>query len=773
MQVEAYDLDSLRGLVRDLLEENKRLRELLREKGNLPKEESIFSEREKEREEKEGEEFFPDQGERIVPFEVNRELAKYFIARFWGRLDVYAKRGKTGGYFPQCANRWQSVCPKGKGEKQVCEDCAYKKWSPLNLDLVMAHLRGSKEDGSDAIGVYPLLPDNTCRFLVFDFDHHEKGAEKEDFANQDEVWRDEVNALRRICEINNVPALVERSRSGRGAHVWIFFAEPVPAAFARNFGFLLLEKGSASINLPSFRYYDRMYPCQDVLSSLGNLIALPLQGQPLKKGNSAFVDEAWNAYPDQPRVLFSTKRLTKEEMGNIAISWAMEKKGVLPGADVLLGGERGKPWRKKEAFHREDVSGVLHLVLSDGVYVDVLNVKPRLQNQLRCLATIDNPLFYKNKNSGRSNYYNLSTIYLGKDVDGYIRLPRGLYEVLSERCQEAKIPVEVEDERKTGRPIRVQFLGKLSEEQSKAVESMLSYETGVLNSATASGKTVDCAYMIAKRGVSTLILVEKSELLTQWQERLSTFLSFDEPLPTYETSKGRVKTRNTVIGLLGGGKDTTGGIVDIAMVPSAARNEEFLEKLDCYGMVIMDECHHGAAGQARTVLERASAKYVYGVSATPKRSDSLEKIVFMLLGNVRHVYSVKQLSEDLGMHWFVIPRFTRVVSWEREDATYQEAMELICNNQDRTEMIIKDIQEALSLGRTPLVLSGRKKLAKELYEAVSGMAEHVFLLYGDQSAKQNRENQNQMKAVPENERDRKSTRLNSSHNVASRMPSSA
>ena len=244
-------------------------------------------------------EYDPDQGARIIGKNITEEMANYFFSMFWGRTDVYARRGKNGGYFPQCDNRWDNrICPRQRGEQVSCENCENTKWAKLTPKKLVEHLVAYKEDGSDVLGVYPLLADGTCRFIVFDFDNHEKGAEKTDFANVDEGWHKEVDALRRICENNGIKPLVERSRSGRGAHVWIFFKRPVSAALARNFGFLLLDRGQASINMKSFRYYDRMYPCQDEAGSIGNLIALPLQGQALKNGNSAFVDKNWNAYPD-------------------------------------------------------------------------------------------------------------------------------------------------------------------------------------------------------------------------------------------------------------------------------------------------------------------------------------------------------------------------------------------------------------------------------------------------------------------------------------------
>ena len=278
MNIEAYNLDSLRKLVRDLQDENKRLKELLDKADVAYESENVFEEKIETIEE-----YDPDQGGRIQSKYITEELANRFFAMFWGRMDVYAKRGTKGGYFPQCDNRWNNrICPKQRGEKVNCEACDHRRWTELKPKNIIEHLLGYREDGADVLGVYPLLPDGTCRFVVFDFDNHEKGAEKTDFANTNDEWHEEVDALRLICERNGITPLVERSRSGRGAHVWIFFKKPISAALARNFGFLLLDKGSTSINLKSFHYYDRMYPSQDAASSIGNFIALPLQGQALK-----------------------------------------------------------------------------------------------------------------------------------------------------------------------------------------------------------------------------------------------------------------------------------------------------------------------------------------------------------------------------------------------------------------------------------------------------------------------------------------------------------
>ena len=464
------------------------------------------------------------------------------------------------------------------------------------MKKIVAHLLGYKEDGSDVIGVYPLLPDGTCRFIVFDFDNHEKGAEATDFVNVDSEWHKEVDALRKICEINGIKPLVERSRSGRGAHVWIFFQKAISASIARNFGFLLLDKGAASVNLKSFHYYDRMYPSQDVASSIGNLIALPLQGQALRNGNSAFVDENWNAYPDQWDVLLNkTEKLSIEDVEKYMAKWQVE---LVESREKLVAtniNSRPKPWKKKCEFVKTDVVGKLHMVLSDGVYVDTLNLMPRIQNQIRSLAAFDNPEYYKNKRLGYSNYYNFSAVYLGKDIDGYIRVPRGLRERIAEECTKAGIPIDISDQREIGRPIRASFKGDLRLQQELAAEQLLKNSDGVLEAATAFGKTVVCSYLIAERKVNTLILLQSKDLLSQWMDELNKFLDIREEPPEYETKTGRKKKRDSAIGILRGSKNTLTGIVDIAMVGSMYSKGKFQNLKHSYGMVIVDECHHAAS----------------------------------------------------------------------------------------------------------------------------------------------------------------------------------
>lgn len=234
------------------------------------------------------------------------------------------------------------------GSKIRCQDCKRQAYKRLEKQQIMAHLKGTSEDAADVIGIYPLLEDDTCRFLVFDFDNHDKNAEKRDFANMDDNWKEEVDALREICVINGIDPLVERSRSGRGAHLWIFFQKKTEASLARKFGNTLLRKGAESVNLKSFRFYDRMLPMQDHLSKggIGNLIALPLQGQALKEGNSAFVDENWNAYPDQWKILLSKPKLSKDFIEKKLKEWKSFATNQAIEINEVWEQDGEKPWDK-------------------------------------------------------------------------------------------------------------------------------------------------------------------------------------------------------------------------------------------------------------------------------------------------------------------------------------------------------------------------------------------------------------------------------------------
>lgn len=336
---------------------------------------------------------------------------------------------------------------------------------------------------------------------------------------------------------------------------------------------------------------------------------------------------------------------------------------------------------------------------------------------------------------------------MGKDIDGYIRIPRGLREQLINNCKEVCIEYEISDQREMGRPIRVFFNGDLRTEQDLAADRMLQYDHGVLSATTAFGKTVVCSYLISQRKVSTLILLHSKDLIEQWVEELNKFLIIKEKPPIYKTKTGKEKQRDSVIGVLTGNKNTLTGIVDVAMIGSMYSKGKFNDFINSYGLVIMDECHHCGSNTSIEVMERVNSRYVYGVSATPKRGDNLEKIVYMLLGPIRHSYTAKERAKEQGIGHYVYPRFTRVIDTNENMNDINATYNLISNNKIRNEMIVNDTRQVIADGRTPLILTRYKEHAKNLFDILSGAADYVFLLYGDNSDIENFEIRKNLKKV--------------------------
>ena len=355
----------------------------------------------------------------------------------------------------------------------------------------------------------------------------------------------------------------------------------------------------------------------------------------MKNGNSAFIDEKWNAYPNQWNVLKETSKISKTFIEEKINEWTADGLlGIL--AEDMSGNveksenEVSKPWEKrKQRFEASDVDGILNITLANQIYIDIQNVKSRLQNQIRRLAAFSNPEFYKNQAMGFSTQGTARIISCSQDVDHYVCIPRGCEEKLFEQLTDSGVPFKKEDYRQAGRSISVSFGGELYPEQLKADDKMLDYDIGILGAATAFGKTAVGAYLVSSRKVNTLILVHNTEIMKNWVEDFEKFLHIDEEPPEYRTATDRIKKRKSVIGRMYAGHNSVTGIIDIVMISSLGKKGEINQLVKDYGLVIMDECHHGASRTAEEVLNEVTAKYVYGLTATPKRDDGQEQKVFM------------------------------------------------------------------------------------------------------------------------------------------------
>ena len=694
-----------------------------------------------------------DVGDIIFP-ELGPEHASLLYSYFKGRQDVYSIRSSKKGYYTQCNNFWKyGICPKRDGTKIKCQDCSSQDYKELKGRVILQHLQGIKEDCTDVVGLYPLFPDGSCWFLVFDFDNHDESAEPS------KEWQQEVNALREMCSVLGIDSLVERSRSGKGAHVWIFFSDPIQASKARKFGESLLRKGAESVSLKNFTYYDRMMPMQDFLpeGKLGNLIALPLQGRALRNGNSAFVDESWNTYKDQWKRLRENRRLSEKDVDDLIKLWCPDDDAMsifqndvvedtAAGHTSLLFGQT--PASTNRDFHAEDADGSVKIILSDGIYVNKKGLKDRMQNAIRRIAAYSNQQFFQTLKLGFSTKDTPRIVYNGYDEGDYIVIPRGCYDELISQLSVAGVRYDVVDKRQKGRKIDIHFNGDLYSEQQIAAEKMLYNDIGVLAAATAFGKTVLGAYLIAEKKVNALVLVHNVEIMNNWIKDLSSFLTINEELPTYTTPKGRVKKRSSLIGTFSSQKDSTTGIIDIAMITSLGREDNINELVRNYGMVIVDECHHAAAVTHENVLRAVTARYVYGMSATINRGDKQDKKMFMQLGPIRHRYTAKERAQKQGIGHYIYPRFTRLVDLNQsEDKNPSDYYRLIMQSELRNMQIVSDVIDCVKRGRTPVVMTKYKEHAQKLYDMLQGVADHVFLLQGGKSLKERAAIREQMAAV--------------------------
>lgn len=668
-----------------------------------------------------------------------QEKIECFLSVFRGREELYARRyhsAKTGksGYTPVCKNEWvQGLCDK---RRYKCADCPNRAFVPLNFEAVKAHLRGNDPLCRDVAAIYPMREDNTTWLLAADFDE----------AN----WQEDVAAFRKCCTALGLTPAVERSLSGNGAHVWFFFSEPVSAADARRLGSSLLTRTMACRHELSFASYDRLFPAQDTVpkGGFGNLIALPFQGQAQKGGNTLFVDEQFVPYPDQWAFLSTLPKVTPEQLAGLLTTLCQDGDvGAL--AETA---EKPVPWQRKRAqrLDRSDFPLQVTMTLSNLIYLEKAGFSQAALNMLKRLAAFPNPEF-RAKQAMRLPVYGTPRILdCGYEDETYIGLPRGCWDALAELLEQYNVPTAIEDKRCNGKAIDVSFNGTLRSEQEPAAQALLAEDMGVLSATTAFGKTVIGAYLIGERKVNTLILVQSSALLEQWRASLEQFLTIHEVLPEPPKKRGRKKKR-CLIGQVGAGKDTRGGIIDIAIMQSLFEGEEKEVKsfVEDYGMVIVDECHHVAAFTFEKVLKAAKAKYVYGLSATPVRKDGHHPIIFMQCGPIRYLVDAKSQADKRTFSHFIIPRFTRARA--PAGSGIQELYAAIVKNENRNASLVEDAVRLVREGRSPILLTERKDHAAQLATRLQGKIQNVFLLVGSDKPKEKREKLAALQAIPASE----------------------
>lgn len=669
------------------------------------------------------------------------ERIRLFQSLFKGREDVFARRwfskttGKSG-YQPVCINEWkQGICDK---KKYRCAICPNRNFAPLTTQDMYRHLEGKDEYCCDVVGLYAIMQDNNCAFLCADFDDK----------NCKYGYKEDVLAYVGVCREWLIPYAIERSRSGNGAHVWIFFEAPLPASKARRFGNAILTEAMTRNGQMSFNSYDRFFPNQDYLpeGGFGNLVALPLQGQARRKQNSVFVDNDFLVYKDQWAFLYNLKKIQESTIDQLLHLHYQEELGKLSMSS------ESKPWVTPlpQNITQEDFHAKIEIIKADKLYIPLKAVSAKVLNHLKRIAAFKNPEFYS-KQALRLSTYAIPRIISCFDITNeYLAMPRGCEDATRSFLNDNAVTYTIIDKTNHGNKISVSFQGEEREEQLEAINALLPYTNGILHATTAFGKTVTAAAIIARKKVNTLILVHSKALLKQWHDRLTEFLNIDYPQHEEKNKRGRRKVFSP-IGCFDSSGNTLHGIIDIALIQSCLDEDGVKPFVQDYGMVIVDECHHVSSITFEQVLMSIKTHTIYGLTATPIRKDGHQPIIFMQCGPIRFSTDVKSQIAKQSFDRFLIPRFTSYNSILEDRLSIATLYKNLSEDEIRNNLIVEDICKAVNTGRTPIILTNRTAHVSVLADKLKATIKNVISLTGIGTTKEKRETMQRLQTIPDSE----------------------
>ena len=669
------------------------------------------------------------------------ERIRLFQSLFKGREDVFARRwfskttGKSG-YQPVCINEWkQGICDK---KKYRCVICPNRNFAPLTTQDMYRHLEGKDEYCCDVVGLYAIMQDNNCAFLCADFDDK----------NCKYGYKDDVLAYVGVCREWLIPYAIERSRSGNGAHVWIFFEAPLPASKARRLGNAILTEAMTRNGQMSFNSYDRFFPNQDYLpeGGFGNLVALPLQGQARRKENSVFVDNDFLVYKDQWAFLYNLKKIQESTIDQLLRLHYQEELGKLSMSS------ENKPWVTPlpQNITQEDFHAKVEIIKADKLYIPLKAVSAKVLNHLKRIAAFKNPEFYS-KQALRLSTYAIPRIISCFDITNeYLAMPRGCEDATRSFLNDNAVTYTIIDKTNHGNKISVSFQGEEREEQLEAINALLPYTNGILHATTAFGKTVTAVAIIARKKVNTLILVHSKALLKQWHDRLTEFLNIDYPKHEEKNKRGRRKVFSP-IGCFDSSGNTLHGIIDIALIQSCLDEDGVKPFLQDYGMVIVDECHHVSSITFEQVLMSIKTHTIYGLTATPIRKDGHQPIIFMQCGPIRFSTDVKSQIAKQSFDRFLIPRFTSYNSILEDRLSIATLYKYLSEDEIRNNLIVEDICKAVNTGRTPIILTNRTAHVSVLAEKLKATIKNVISLTGAGTTREKREAMQRLQTIPDSE----------------------
>lgn len=591
---------------------------------------------------------------------LNPENITLFRSLFKGREDVFAVRwekGNKSGYMPAVfydPYRFQAHKMNG-GTFQNFTEKSYLKQTD---EQIQKHL-----DGFHQIGVYPLLQDNTTWFLAADFDK----------AN----WQKEAVTFLNVCKQKEVPAYLERSRSGNGGHVWIFFEKPYSAIRSRKIFISILEQSGAFSMFDKSSSFDRLFPNQDFLSGkgFGNLIALPLFKPTFENGNSCFINpESFEPTTDQWNFLKNIKRVTINHLDKLYEGLKLD---IEPNKQIVTNIK-------------------LKISLNNNVRLSRVGLMPALINFLKEELNFANSEFFIKKKSGRNTFETAQYFKLVEETESEIFIPRGFIGKLLRFCKESQIEFEFFDERKLSPSISYPFNASLRNHQLGVIEAVSKKDYGVIVAPPGSGKTVIGLKIIADKRQPALIIVHRKQLLEQWTERIEAFLG----IPIRD------------IGIIGQGKSKIGKQITVATIQSLQKQIENFKNQ--FGIIIVDECHHVPAETFRNTIEKLYAYYLYGLTATPFRKYNDGKMIFTHLGEI--IANIQPTEIENHKQAKIIIRNTELnVPFNSKTDNFESLSKILVHDTARNKLILEDVKTELNQGKKAVIITERKDHIDTLY----------------------------------------------------------
>ena len=621
-----------------------------------------------------------------------------FKSLFRGRQDVYAVRWEKdgkGGYMPAYKVDWSDY-NKHKASGGTFKDYSKKEYLPFGDEAILNHL-----SGKETVGIYPLLEDNTSHFIAADFD--------------EENWKESILKLYSACSKFEIPAYIERSRSGNGSHLWVFFDENLPAEQTRKFMFELLREASIISHFEKEPSFDRLFPNQDFHSGkgLGNLIALPLNGKAIQNGNSAFVNpNNFEPFLDQFETIVGFQKLSKIKFLNLYEGFFNQKPKESIKSNIL-----------------SETQNELEIQITNQVHLKTFQLNKKLIAFLRDNLNFLNSDYLVKKNMGKSTFNIEKYFRLIEETPEGVMIPRGFVANIVNFCKQEKISFKVIDNRKKLDPVDFDSEIELLPQQELAIEKIADKDFGVIVSPPGSGKTIIGLEIIAQKRQPALIIVHRQQLFDQWIERIQSFLK----IPKQE------------IGQIGNQKFKVGKEITVAMIQSLTRSYEISKIANSFGTIIVDECHHIPAKSFREAIVNFNSFYLYGLTATPKRKNNDEKLIYVYIGNILYnAGQIEQIKQNIVKAEINVRETSLYAPFDYKIDKYETISRILIHDTQRNSLIIDDLENNVGRFKTVLVLTERKAHVDILNLYLKDKFETITI-HGDDSERSRKSKLEQLK----------------------------